>query len=206
MVQSQIARRGITDPLVLRAFEAVPRHLFLPFASRGWAYDDNPLPIGFGQTISQPYIVALMTSLVELKGTEKVLEVGTGSGYQAAILARLASEVHTVELIPELARRAARRLARLSCSNVHVHQADGSVGWPQAAPYAAILVTAAAPAIPQPLIDQLADGGRMVVPLDYQDGYQMLTLVQCRGGQITERMIASVAFVPLRGQHGWRLG
>jgi protein-L-isoaspartate(D-aspartate) O-methyltransferase len=205
MVQSQIERRGITDQRVLRAFEAVPRHLFVPRGSRSWAYDDNPLPIGLGQTISQPYIVALMTSLASLQGNERVLEVGTGSGYQAAILSCLAGEVHTVELIPELARSAARCLARLRCSNVQVHQADGSTGWARAAPYAAILVTAAAPAIPPPLIGQLADGGRMVIPLDHQDGFQMLTLVECRGGEITEKMVASVAFVPLRGKHGWRL-
>jgi protein-L-isoaspartate(D-aspartate) O-methyltransferase len=204
MVRLQIERRGLGDPHLLDAFRQVPRHLFVPLVSRASAYDDAPQPIGFGQTISQPYIVGLMTALAEPKAAERVLEVGTGSGYQAAILSRLAREVHTVELVPELARRAARLLARLKFENVIVHQADGSVGWREDAPYAAILVTAAAPAVPQPLLEQLADGGRLVIPVDYRGGYQMLTVLRCTGGEIREQTVAPVAFVPLRGEHGWK--
>jgi protein-L-isoaspartate(D-aspartate) O-methyltransferase len=203
MVQVQIEGRGLNDRRLLEAFDHVPRHLFVPFGSRAWAYEDRPLPIGFGQTISQPYIVALMSSLAELEGTERVLEVGTGSGYQAAILACMAAEVHTVEIIPELAALAGRRLARLRCTSVHVHQSDGSVGWPQSAPYGAILVTAAAPSVPAPLLEELAEGGRLVVPVEHGDGYQMLTVLRRGEGKITEKMVASVAFVPLRGLHGW---
>jgi protein-L-isoaspartate(D-aspartate) O-methyltransferase len=204
MVQVQIKGRGLNDRRLLAAFDQVPRHLFVPLGSRAWSYDDRPLPIGFGQTISQPYIVALMSDLAELQGTERVLEVGTGSGYQAAILACLAAEVHTVEIIPELAHAAGRCLARLKCSNVHVHRSDGSIGWPRAAPYEAILVTAAAPSIPAPLLEELAEGGRMVLPVEHGDGYQMLTVLRRREGKITEKMVASVAFVPLRGLHGWQ--
>jgi protein-L-isoaspartate(D-aspartate) O-methyltransferase len=204
MVDLQIEGRGLVDPRLLQAFMDVPRHIFVPPTSRNWAYDDCPLPIGWGQTISQPYIVALMTSLVDVRGTDRVLEVGTGSGYQAAILGRLAGEVHTVELIPELARRAQRRLGRLGYRNVHVHPSDGSLGWPAASPYSAILVTAASPAVPAPLRGQLGDNGRMVIPLDSRDGYQTMVLIRCQGGETTERSIASVAFVPLRGRYGRR--
>ncbi|MFN2119170.1 MAG: protein-L-isoaspartate(D-aspartate) O-methyltransferase [Anaerolineales bacterium] len=202
MVELQIQGRGLVDPRLLQAFVEVPRHIFVPSTSRNWAYDDCPLPIGFGQTISQPYIVALMTSLVELSGSDRVLEVGTGSGYQAAILGRLAGEVHTVELIPELAGRAQRLLARLGYDNVHVHQSDGSLGWEAAEPYSAILVAAAAPEVPEPLRRQLEDGGRMAIPIDRRDGYQTLVLLRCREGETTESSIASVAFVPLRGRYG----
>jgi len=204
MVQVQIEGRGLSDPRLLDAFRQVPRHLFVPRGSRDWAYDDRPLPIGFGQTISQPYIVALMTALAEIQDTERVLEIGTGSGYQAAILACMAAEIHTVEIIPELAGLAARRLARLGRANVHVHQSDGSVGWSPAAPYEVILVTAAAPSVPGPLLEQLADGGRMVIPVEHGDGYQMLTVVRRRGGKVSENAIAPVAFVPLRGRYGWQ--
>jgi protein-L-isoaspartate(D-aspartate) O-methyltransferase len=144
-----------------------------------------------------------MSDLAELQGTERVLEVGTGSGYQAAILSRLAAEVHTLEIIQELARPAARRLRRIGCANVFVHQSDGSVGWSQAAPYEAILVTAAAPSVPPPLIEQLAEGGRVVIPVQYGDEYQMLKVLRQVGGKVTEKMVTSVAFVPLRGLHGW---
>ena len=205
MVQVQIEARGLDDRRLLDAFDHVPRHLFVPSGSKDWAYDDGPLPIGFGQTISQPYIVALMSALAELQGRERVLEVGTGSGYQAAILACMAAEIHTVEIIPELARLARRRLAHLQCANVHVHQSDGSIGWPSAAPYEAILVTAAAPSVPPPLLEELAEGGRLVIPVEHADGYQMLTVLRRREGTTTQNMVASVAFVPLRGQHGWQL-
>lgn len=206
MVEGQISRRGLHDPRLLAAFEEVPRHLFVPVESRAAAYNDTPLAIGFGQTISQPYIVALMTSLMELQGDERVLEVGTGSGYQAAILARLAGEVHTVEILPELAAPAALLLQELHCDNVHVHEGDGSIGWPEAAPYVGIIVTAASPAVPQPLLTQLADGGRLVVPVESRAGYQLLMLLRLGGGEITEQVVASVCFVPLRGAYGWGRG
>ncbi len=202
MARAQLESRGLNDPRLLEAFRRIPRHLFVPESQRAAAYDDAPQPIGYGQTISQPYIVGLMTSLAQLTGNERVLEVGTGSGYQAAVLSRLARHVHTVELVPELARRAAELLARLKCRNVIVHQADGSLGWPGAAPYAAILVTAAAPRVPPALLEQLGDGGRIVIPLDSQADYQILTVLRSEGGEFREQTVASVAFVPLRGRYG----
>ena len=180
----------------------MPRHLFVPATSRSASYDDSPLPIGAGQTISQPYIVALMTGALELLGDERVLEVGTGSGYQAAILSHLAREVHTVELLPILSAQARRVAAKLHLSNIHFHTGDGSMGWPESAPYNAIIVTAAAPHLPQPLLEQLADGGRIVIPLAASHGYQLLKLYRQDRGHISERVLASVAFVPLRGQYG----
>lgn len=202
MVEEQIARRGLRDPHLLDAFDRVPRHLFVPMHTRPAAYSDSPLAIGFGQTISQPYIVALMTSLLDLGGGERVLEIGTGSGYQAAILSALAAEVHSVELVPELAARAARLLRRMGLDRLHVHVADGGLGWPQAAPYSAILVTAAAPSVPKPLLEQLAEGGRLVAPIASHQGYEWLTLVRHQGSRYTEERIASVVFVPLRGKYG----
>jgi len=202
MVEEQIRHRGLQDARVLGAIAEVPRHLFVPAPAREASYDDTPLVIGYGQTISQPYIVALMTSALELRGAERVLEVGTGSGYQTAILSRLAVEIHTVELIPKLSARAARLFVLLKCHNVSVHVGDGSLGWPIAAPYDAIIVTAAAPALPAPLIEQLADHGRLVIPLASSNGYQLLTLVRCEGGRISEQVLASVCFVPLRGRFG----
>ncbi|MFH1184308.1 MAG: protein-L-isoaspartate(D-aspartate) O-methyltransferase [Chloroflexota bacterium] len=202
MVEDQIRRRGLHDARVLGAIAEVPRHLFVPAPARAASYDDTPLVIGHGQTISQPYIVALMTSALELRGAERVLEVGTGSGYQTAILSQLAGEIHTIELIPKLSARAARVLALLRCHNVRVHTGDGSLGWPDAAPYDAIIVTAAAPALPAPLIEQLADHGRLVIPLASANGYQLLTVIRCDGGRISEQVLASVAFVPLRGRFG----
>ena len=203
MVAEQIRGRGLRDPRLLAAFETVSRHLFVPEEYRHLAYADGPLPIGHGQTISQPYIVALMTHLLELTGTERVLEVGTGSGYQAAILSRLAGEVHTVEIVPELAKQAEKNLRESGCANVHVHLADGSLGWPDAAPYDAILVAAAAPSAPQPLLDQLADGRRMVIPVGGQ-GYQELEVWKREGENFKQRKVVAVAFVPLRGEHGWK--
>jgi protein-L-isoaspartate(D-aspartate) O-methyltransferase len=202
MVRGQIARRGLRDPRLLAAFEAVPRHLFVPADYRHLAYADGPLPIGYGQTISQPYIVALMTSLLELRGGERVLEVGTGSGYQAAILGHLAAEVHSVERVPELGGGAETLLQELKITNVHCHIGDGSLGWPEAAPYDGILVAAAAPDVPQPLLDQLKDGGRLVIPVG-DSGYQMLQVWTKRGGHSDCREVTAVAFVPLRGKHGW---
>jgi protein-L-isoaspartate(D-aspartate) O-methyltransferase len=203
MVEEQIAARGVLDPLVLAVMESVPRHLFVPADDLAWAYADGPLPIGHSQTISQPYIVALMTELLLLESTDRVLEVGTGSGYQAAVLGEMAAEVHTVEVIPELAAQAARVLTDLGYANVHVHFGDGSLGWPDAAPYAGILVAAAAPSAPQPLLDQLADGGRLVIPVGGR-GFQHLEVWERIGQEFTRRDNLAVAFVPLRGEHGWK--
>ena len=202
MVQSQIAARGLGEQRLLAAFEATPRHLFVPPKLRHLAYADRPLPIGHGQTISQPYIVALMTSMLELQGTERVLDIGTGSGYQAAILARMCQEVHTVELVPELAESAGNLLRELGLGNVHCHVGDGSLGWAGAAPYSGIVVTAAAPHVPQPLLDQLAEGGRLVIPVGAQRE-QVLEAWDRRRDQFIRRAVTGVRFVPLRGRHGW---
>lgn len=203
MVERQIIRRGLREPRLLTAFEKVPRHLFVPNELRYAAYDDCALPIGFGQTISQPYIVALMTSLVELGGSERVLEVGTGSGYQAAILSQLAREVYTIEFIPELANRAQKTLAELGYVNVRVCIGDGSLGWREFAPYAGIIVAASAPEAPNPLLEQLTDGGYLVLPVGAQ-GFQLLEVWKCRGNEYDRRVVTGVAFVPLRGKYGWK--
>jgi protein-L-isoaspartate(D-aspartate) O-methyltransferase len=205
MVAEQLKPRGIHDPRVLSAFEVVPRHLFCPENDRPLAYGDFPLPIGFTQTISQPYIVALMTESLQLTGTERVLEIGTGSGYQAAILSFLAAEVHTIEIIPELAETSRKSFDLLKISNIHSHVGDGSLGFLDAAPYDGILVTAAAPDIPRPLLDQLIDGGRLVIPVGSR-GFQQLELWQRTGTTFNSHMIIPVAFVPLRGIHGWDKG
>ena len=202
MVKSQIARRGLSDPRLLAAFESVPRHLFVPKEYRYAAYDDGPLPIGFSQTISQPYIVALMTDLLSLKGNECVLEVGTGSGYQAAILGKLAREVHTVEYVPELAKKSEELFKKLGMDNVHVHFGDGSLGWEEAAPYNGILVAAAAPKTPKALLDQLEDGGKLVLPVGGR-GIQNLELWERDGEDFNSKSVTAVAFVPLRGKQGW---
>jgi protein-L-isoaspartate(D-aspartate) O-methyltransferase len=202
MVEDQIFGRDIRDPRVLNALRTVPRHRFVPHRDRHLAYTDGPLLIGHNQTISQPYIVALMTALLELKGDEMVLEVGTGSGYQAAILGLLAREVHTIERHTELAERAQGVLEESGLENVHVHIGDGSAGLPEFAPYQAILVTAAAPSVPQPLFDQLADHGRLVLPVGSLGGQVLERWVRC-GKEFNHRVITGVAFVPLRGQYGW---
>ncbi|MFZ3080322.1 MAG: protein-L-isoaspartate(D-aspartate) O-methyltransferase, partial [Bellilinea sp.] len=176
--------------------------LFLPPPLRSHAYEDRPLPIGQNQTISQPYIVALMTSLLALKGEEKVLEIGTGSGYQAAILSEMARIVHSIERHQELADAARARLVRLGCYNVQVHCADGSSGWSQAAPYQAIIVTAAAAAAPKPLLEQLAEGGRLVLPVGGSQG-QVLQLWTRESGRLDYQDMLPVSFVPLRGEFGW---
>lgn len=201
MVERQLRGRGISDRRVLEAFETVPRHLFVPEEYRHLAYEDGPLPIGFGQTISQPFIVAYMTQLLDLTGKERVLEVGTGSGYQAAILSALTAEVHTIELIPALAERARATLAQIGVTNVSIHIGDGSLGWEAAAPYDAILVTAAGPRVPPPLLKQLADGGRMVLPVG-ERGAQVLELWRREGEQFSQETLLPVAFVPLRGKEG----
>ena len=203
MVEEQIVQRGVKDPRVLDAFRTIPRHVFVPEEERHLAYEDHPLPIGFGQTISQPYIVALMTEALQLRGDEMVLEVGTGSGYQAAILALLTGHVHSIERIPELAAEAATRLSRLGIDNVAVVCRDGSVGLSEKAPFDAIIVTAAAPTAPRALIDQLAEGGRLIVPTgDRED--QTLTKVTRREDTITQENLGMCAFVPLIGREGWR--
>ena len=202
MVKSQITRRGLVDARLLNAFETVPRHMFVPEEYRYAAYDDCPLPIGYSQTISQPYIVALMTDLLKLKGQERVLEVGTGSGYQAAILGEMAGEVHTIEYIPELATNADKLLESLGFINVHVHIGDGSLGWPQAAPYKGILVAAAAPQTPKALQSQLEDGGRLILPVGGR-GMQNLEIWERHGDEFVCKTETAVAFVPLRGEQGW---
>lgn len=200
MIETQIVGRGLHDPRLLAAFEIVPRHLFVLEQDRHLAYADGPIPIGFEQTISQPYIVALMTNLLQLKGVERVLEVGTGSGYQAAILAHMAKEVHTIEFVPQLAARAKGLLS--DYSNVFCHLSDGSLGWQEAAPYDGIIVTAAAPKTPQDLLDQLKDGGRLVIPVGTR-GYQVLEVWTRHGDNFDCNEVIEVAFVPLRGKHGW---
>jgi protein-L-isoaspartate(D-aspartate) O-methyltransferase len=203
MVEMQIRRRNIRDDRVLACLEHVPRHEFMSadFASR--AYDDIPLPIGGGQTISQPYIVAAMTSALRLAGNERVLEIGTGLGYQAAVLGCLAREVFSVEVRPELARLAGDRLARLGYTNVHVHHGDGTLGLPEFAPYDAVLVAAAAPSIPQPLLAQLAEGGRMVIPVGDVEN-QELRLIERDRDTFHTTALEGCRFVPLLGAHGWK--
>ncbi len=190
------------DPRVLEAMERVPRHEFVPESARAAAYDDRPLPIGHGQTISQPYIVALMTALVRVGHDDVVLEVGTGSGYQAAVLSLLAAKVYTIEIIEPLGREAAARLRRLGYDNVEVQIGDGYAGWPEHSPFDAIVVTAAPDHLPNPLIEQLKPGGRMVVPVGSQGSVQELMLIEKdETGRITQRKVLPVAFVPLTGDH-----
>jgi protein-L-isoaspartate(D-aspartate) O-methyltransferase len=197
MVQTQIEERGITDPVVLGAMRRVPRHLFVPEEIAGEAYEDRPLPIGYDQTISQPYIVALMTELLNVKRGQKVLEVGTGSGYQAAVLAEIVDSVWTIEILEPLARSAGERLKKLGYSNVTVRCGDGYAGWKEHAPFDAIIVTAAAEQIPPPLIEQLKEGGRMVIPVGPAFSLQSLFLVEKQGGRITTHNVAAVRFVPM---------
>ncbi len=203
MVATQIASRGIQDQRVLDAFLTVPRHAFLPQELWQDAYEDHPLPIGYGQTISQPYIVALMTSQLNLIGHEKVLEIGTGSGYQAAILGRLAGEVHSIERIEDLAIAAENCLIKLKIKNVHVHVFDGSLGWAADAPYDDILVTAAAPQVPDELIAQLKMYGKLIVPIGAR-WRQMLEIWIKKPSRMVKKEILPVVFVPLKGEHGWQ--
>ncbi len=198
MVSSQIEARGIKNRALLKAMRKVKRHLFVPPQYRHLAYMDKPLPIGEGQTISQPYIVALMTDLLRLKGDERVLEIGTGSGYQAAILAELTKEVYSIEIVEPLAKRAEKLLEELGYENIKVKCGDGYLGWEEYAPFEAIIITCAPPDIPQPLIEQLAEGGRMVVPLGVH--WQELKLVEKLNGRIKTRNIIPVRFVPMTGQ------
>ena len=198
MVLDQIEARGIHDPPTLAALRKVHRHLFVPPDVRSEAYDDHPLPIGHGQTISQPYIVAFMTEALGLHGGETVLEVGTGSGYQAAVLAEIAAHVYSIEIVPALAQESAGRLADLGYRNVQVKAGDGYRGWPEAAPFDGILVTAAAPRIPEPLKAQLKDGGRLVIPVG--EGDQELVVISRHGDRFEQRRVLPVRFVPMTGE------
>jgi protein-L-isoaspartate(D-aspartate) O-methyltransferase len=200
MVDEQLRARDITDRRVLGAMERVPRHLFIDPRFRGEAYEDNPLPIEEGQTISQPYIVALMTQCLELKGKEKVLEVGTGSGYQAAVLAELADRVYTIEIHEALAKQAALTLRRLKYERVEVRSGDGFFGWKEQSPFDAIIVTCATSRVPPPLFEQLKEGGRLIAPLGDTDEVQVLTLVTKVKGQAKTRAISGVRFVPMTGE------
>jgi len=202
MVKFQIESRGVKDKDVLNAMQTVPRDAFVPEEFAKEAYEDHPVPIGYGQTISQPYIVAVMTELLQLRRDSRVLEVGTGSGYQAAILAELAEHVYTVEIVETLCEAAKKRMAGLGYSNVTVKCGDGFHGWEEHAPYDAIMVTCAPDHIPQPLIDQLADGGRMVIPVGPSGAYQALWLVERHGQETKSKRLMGVAFVPLTGVHG----
>jgi protein-L-isoaspartate(D-aspartate) O-methyltransferase len=203
MVEEQIVARGVLNPHLLVVMGSVPRHLFIPPDDLAWAYADGPLPIGYGQTISQPYIVALMTELLQPAPSHKILEVGTGSGYQAAVLAQMSLEVHSVEVIPELAAQAALLLESLQTTNVRVHTGDGSLGWQANAPYNGILVAAAAPTAPQPLLDQLTDEGRLVIPVGSR-GNQHLEVWIRSGKEFKCENYLAVSFVPLRGVYGWK--
>ena len=201
MVACQLQARGIKDARVLEAFEAVARHLFVPEDVLERAYDDRPLLIGYDQTISQPYIVAYMVEALQLTGRERMLEVGTGSGYQAAILSHLAREVHTIELIEPLAKRAAHMLTVAGITNVLIHLGDGSHGWVESAPYDAIIVSAAAHSVPKSLLDQLANPGRMILPV-CAGKYQNLELWRRADASFSQETLLPVAFVPLKGREG----
>ena len=198
MVAGQIAARGVKDARTLDAMRKVPRHLFVPPELASEAYADHPLPIGHRQTISQPYIVAFMTEALHLEGDETVLEIGTGSGYQAAVLAEIVARVYTIEIVTPLAEESRERLERLGYHNVQVRAGDGYQGWPEAAPFDAIIVTAAAPRIPEPLKQQLRDGGRLILPVG--DSWQELVVVTRRGDRFDEDRVLPVRFVPMTGE------
>ncbi len=205
MVEEQLQQRGICDKRVLDAMRTVPRHLFVPEQYRAEAYEDIPLPIGHQQTISQPYMVAVMLEALALAGDERVLEVGTGSGYQAALLGRLAGQVYTVEIIPELAQTALEVLSSLGYENVQVVTANGSVGWEAGAPYDAIIVAAASPVVPPSLLEQLQEGGRLLLPVGDCWNQTLLRVRKQRGKILTEDL-GGCAFVPLVGEEGWKSG
>ena len=202
MVNTQIKARGIYDPKVLDAMLKVPRHEFVPEDMRPYAYEDRPLPIGEGQTISQPYMVALMTQCMELEGPESVLEIGAGSGYQAAILAEIAAMVYTIERFPSLLQRAREVLARLGYTNYEALVGDGTLGWEENAPFNGIMVTAGAPDVPPSLLEQLADKGRLVIPIG-PERYQTLYKIVKKGKKIRREFVTYCSFVPLIGKEGW---
>ena len=197
MVKNQIEARGVKDKATLKAMRTVKRHFFVPKDSQDDAYDDGPLPIGYGQTISQPYIVAYMTEIIKPKPNYKVLEIGTGSGYQAAVLSEIVDKVYTIEIVTQLSNSAKERLIRLGYKNVEVKNADGYYGWKEYAPFDAIIVTAAAEYIPPPLIEQLKEGGKMIIPIGSPFFTQTLMLVEKKGGDITTESLLPVRFVPL---------
>jgi protein-L-isoaspartate(D-aspartate) O-methyltransferase len=203
MVKEQVERRGISDARVLEAMRKVPRHLFVDPVLARRAYEDCPLPIAEGQTISQPYMVAVMTAALCLQGGERVLEIGTGSGYQAAVLAELAGQVYSIERIPILADRAQRTLGRLGYDNVTIRVGDGSAGWPEAAPFDAIVVTAGAPSVPTPLVEQLQIGGRLVIPVGSPHAQTLRRVVRKEQGVDQEELVGCI-FVRLVGEHGWQ--
>ena len=203
MVVNQIERRGVKDPRVLEAMRTVPRQIFVPLESRGHAYADSPIQIGLGQTISQPYMVGLMTELLRVGPGDKVLEVGTGSGYQAAVLGELAAEVHTIDRYAELALSAEARLSGLGYTNIHVHTGDGTLGYPPEAHFDRIIVTAASPSVPPALKDQLVDGGRLVIPVGKRYSSQVLEVYDRKGDVFSVLKHISVVFVPLIGEEGW---
>lgn len=200
LVTETVDRRGVSDPATLAAMRSVLRHRFMPGDVRDYAYEDRPVPIGHGQTISQPYIVALMTEEMRLKGNERVLEIGTGSGYQAAVLATIVSEVYTIEIIDALAERAQATFRTEGYDNVYVLNADGYDGWAEHAPYDAIIITCAVDHVPPPLVAQLAEGGRIVLPLGDPRLYQTLTVVEKKDGKVTSRHVLDVRFVPMTGR------
>lgn len=202
MVEEQLIPRGIKDPRVLNVFYKIERHKFIPENLRNTAYADFPLPIGEGQTISQPYIVALMTECLDLTGKEKVLEIGTGSGYQTAILAELAGEVYSIERFESLAKRAQTILGNLGYKNIKIKVGDGTMGWEEARPFDRIIITAASPKVPLPLIDQLTDNGKLILPLG-ESFSQVLTLVEKKDGKLKSIDVCGCVFVPLIGKHGW---
>jgi len=202
MVEGQIEARGIRDPRVLAAMRAVPRHLFIPPPYDRAAYEDNPLPIGSGQTISQPFIVALMTELLDLKPSDRVLEIGAGSGYQAAVLAQIAMTVITIERVPAVAALARKNLEGLTITNVEIHEGDGTLGYPEKAPFDAIMVTAATPEVPEPLMSQLDEGGRLVAPVGSREVQELIKVVRVKG-TFQRSYHGGVRFVPLIGRHGW---
>lgn len=203
MVEEQIRGKGIKDELVLAAMRKVPRHRFVEESLQEQAYNDYPLPIFGGQTISQPYMVALMTECLQLKGNERVLEVGTGSGYQAAILAEMADKVYSIERDPHLARTARELLSELNYMNVVIKVGDGTSGWREFAPFDGIIVTAGSPVIPEPLQEQLRDGGRLVVPVG-SSSFQNLMCIERRGSKLKSQEVCGCTFVPLIGNHGWK--
>lgn len=204
MVRDQLRARGLADERLLAAFRKVPRHRFVPREYQAQAYEDHPLPIGENQTISQPYIVALMINRLCLQGHERVLEIGTGSGYETAVLAEMALDIFSIERMPALLAAAKTRLTDLGYLNVHLSPGNGTLGWPAQAPFDAILVSAGAPEIPAPLLAQLGDPGRMVLPVGPAEA-QMLTEVEKRDGRIARRDISGCVFVPLVGEHGWKV-
>ena len=203
MISTQLVARGITDPLVLQAMREVPRERFVPASMVDRAYHDGPLPIGHGQTISQPYIVAAMTAAARLKPGVRVLEIGTGSGYAAAVLSRIAAEVYTVERVGALAADASARLSRMGYANVHVREGDGTLGWPEHAPYDAILVTASGPQAPEALLEQLAVGGRLVMPVGVSLAQRLVRVTRTEAEQYQYDDLEGVTFVPLIGAGGW---